>query len=220
MGKHRAAEDLKHDIIKGTQHLVAVGGMSNFSFPKLSAETGISAPTVYEHYKNKEELLTNCFLTVDGELAALIARTLEIFPTQWESPAQVRDYCWLLWNVYWRFLLEDADKTKFYWRFYNSEYYTPKIAEIRRQHFSSFNNLIRVIDAQFRVSETDNLFMLVMNLLNVTVASAVRVLNGKFENNDVTANTVFRMVFHPFLSAFGLSADQQAEFQNPPIECI
>lgn len=55
--KNRNPEKIKEQITLGTRRLVAAGGMSNFSFPKLSAETGIAAPTVYEHYKNKEDLL-------------------------------------------------------------------------------------------------------------------------------------------------------------------
>ena len=69
MASQRTPEQLKTIILKATQHLVAVGGMQNFSYPKLAAETGINAPTVYEHYKNKEDLLTSCFLTIDDEIA-------------------------------------------------------------------------------------------------------------------------------------------------------
>ncbi len=52
MSTHRKPEQLKAIIMKGTQHIVADGGTINFSFPRLTAETGISALTVYEHYKN------------------------------------------------------------------------------------------------------------------------------------------------------------------------
>lgn len=46
MAPQRTPEQLKSIILKATQHLVAVGGMQNFSYPKLAAETGINAPTV------------------------------------------------------------------------------------------------------------------------------------------------------------------------------
>ena len=68
MGTHRTSEQLKPLIIKETQHIkgtlhtAATGGMVNFGFPRLTAETGICAPTVYEYYKNKEDLLTTCFM--------------------------------------------------------------------------------------------------------------------------------------------------------------
>lgn len=50
MKRKRTAKERGEMIVKGTRHLVAVGGMSNFSFPKLMAETGINAPAVYELY--------------------------------------------------------------------------------------------------------------------------------------------------------------------------
>lgn len=45
MASQRTPEQLKTIILKTTQHLVAVGGMQNFSYPKLAAETGINPPT-------------------------------------------------------------------------------------------------------------------------------------------------------------------------------
>lgn len=71
---------IKEQITLGTRRLVAAGGMSNFSFPKLSAETGIAAPTVYEHYKNKEDLLTSCYLAIDAEIGALLSGFLQNDP--------------------------------------------------------------------------------------------------------------------------------------------
>lgn len=61
MGAHRTPEQLKSEIVNGTLQIVAEGGIVNFSFPKFTAKTGISAPMVYEHYKNKEYLLVTCY---------------------------------------------------------------------------------------------------------------------------------------------------------------
>lgn len=78
--KNRNPEKIKEQITLGTRRLVAAGGMSNFSFPKLSAEAGIAAPTVYEHYKNKEDLLTSCYLAIDAEIGALLSGFLQNDP--------------------------------------------------------------------------------------------------------------------------------------------
>ncbi len=113
MGAHRTPEDLKSQIIKGTQHLIATGGMSNFSFPKLATETGINAPTVYEYYKNKEELLSSCYLQIDAEIADLVAKIIDSIPLDENDPEKINEYCQLLWMVYWRYLLSDSDRTLF-----------------------------------------------------------------------------------------------------------
>ena len=39
MASQRTSEQLKTVILKATQHPIAVGGMQNFSYPKLAAET-------------------------------------------------------------------------------------------------------------------------------------------------------------------------------------
>ena len=47
MVPQRTPEQLISIILKATQHLVAVGGMQNFSYPKLAAETlGVSRQSV------------------------------------------------------------------------------------------------------------------------------------------------------------------------------
>ena len=127
MPSQRTPEQLKSIILKATQHLVAVGGMQNFSYPKLAAETGINAPTVYEHYRNKEALLTACFLSIDNEIACKIANAPKSLSAGVKDLQSLDNLCWLLWLPYWNYLTADYDRTLFYWHFCNSEYYTPAV---------------------------------------------------------------------------------------------
>lgn len=96
MPSQRTPEQLKTIILKTTQHLVAVGGMQNFSYPKLAAETGINPPTVYEHYKNKEALLTACFLSIDNEIARKIANAPKSLSAGVKDLQSLDNLCWLL----------------------------------------------------------------------------------------------------------------------------
>mgnify|MGYP001707645436 FL=1 len=142
MASQRTPEQLKTIILKATQHLVAVGGMQNFSYPKLAAETGINAPTVYEHYKNKEALLTTCFLTIDNEIACKIANAPKSLSAGVKDLQSLDDLCWLLWLPYWNYLTADYDRTLFYWHFCNSEYYTPTVVQQRMQNGKAFWELV------------------------------------------------------------------------------
>lgn len=209
MGVHRAPEELKEKIFRGTLKLVKDGGMANFSFPKLSAETGISAPTVYEYYENKTALLESCFLTVDSEVATLVEKILKSIPANVSSPQRANELCWLLWIVYWRYLISDADRTIFYWSFYNSQYYTEKVYKQRVVFYKEFLSFVGSMDNRFSISETHNVDMLVANLLDSTVASAVKVLKGEYENNEITVNTVYKMAFQPVFSALGINKDEK-----------
>ena len=204
MGTHRTPEDLKSQIIKGTQHLIATGGMSNFSFPKLAAETGINAPTVYEYYKNKEELLSSCYLKIDAEIADLVAKIIDSIPLDENDPEKINEYCQLLWMVYWRYLLSDSDRTLFYWRFYNSEFYTQSVTEKRTENFTRFIEFVDMLSENYKIFEHHNVTLLLANMVDATISAAVNVINGTYENNDITVNTVYRIIFQPLLSIFGI----------------
>ncbi len=204
MGAHRTPEDLKSQIIKGTQHLIATGGMSNFSFPKLATETGINAPTVYEYYKNKEELLSSCYLQIDAEIADLVAKIIDSIPLDENDPEKINEYCQLLWMVYWRYLLSDSDRTLFYWRFYNSEFYTQSVTEKRTENFTRFIEFVDMLSTNYKIFEHHNVTLLLANMVDATISAAVNVINGTYENNDITVNTVYRIIFQPLLSIFGI----------------
>ena len=204
MGSHRAPGDLKLPIIKGTQHLIAEGGMSNFSFPKLTAETGIKAPTVYEYYESKEKLLLSCYLQIDGEIAELIAKIIESIPLDENDSKKLNEYCQLLWMVYWKYLLSDHDRTLFYWRFYNSEFYTSDVTAMRTVHFKRFIEFVNMLGENYKAFENHNIMIMLANMVDATISAAVKVINGTYENNDITVNTVYRMIFQPVFSVFDI----------------
>lgn len=207
MGVHRTPDELKNIIINGTQHLVAVGGISNFSFPKLSAETGISAPTVYEHYKNKEVLLRSCFMKTDLEIVELVKIFIKKMPPKWDSePDSINAYFQLMWMAYWNFLLSDTDKTVFYWRYYNSDYYNKELADERAKNFADFVAFVDELDEKYNISKEHNFIILLSNIVNATVRFAVKVIDGEYENNEITAKTIYRMIFQPIFSIFGIDA--------------
>lgn len=195
--------------MKGTQHIVAEGGMINFSFPRLTAETGISAPTVYEHYKNKKDLLTTCFMTIDTEVSSMIAAMLNSLPSKISDAASLENLCWLLWISYWNYLTVAADRTLFYWSFYNSHYYTPELHKKRDGNFDVFLGFISTVDKCFSVSRKYNPRMLVTNMIDGTVSMAVKVLKGFYPNDDVTAHTVYSMVFQPIFSMLDMKNEER-----------
>lgn len=66
MPSQRTPEQLKSIILKATQHLVAVGGMQNFSYPKLAAETGINTPTVVQQRMQNGKAFWELVQSVNG----------------------------------------------------------------------------------------------------------------------------------------------------------
>ena len=202
--KNRNPEKIKEQITLGTRRLVAAGGMSNFSFPKLSAETGIAAPTVYEHYKNKEDLLTSCYLGIDAEIGALLSGLLQNDPPHRHELEKIDVYCRALWAAYWRYLTADADRTLFYWSFYHSEYYTQAVAARSIPNYRTLEVFMNALDKRFHISERHDSGVLVANMIDGSVNAAVRVLRGEFSGDDRTLNTIYQTVIQPLFSVLGL----------------
>ena len=198
------SENMRAKIRQGTLHLIATGGMSNFSFPKLTAVTGVVPPTVYELYKNKEDLLTTCFLEIDAEIGRLLANAMKKTPPHRDQVEDVENYCWLLWITYWRYLMEDADRTLFYWAFYNSEYYTYAVIQKRDRNHLAFAQYVAEIDRRFLISERCNCHVLIMHLIDGTLNAAVKVFRGEFGNDDDTIKTIYHAVFQPVFAVLGL----------------
>ena len=204
MKSKRTPEEQRNIIIRGTRHLVAIGGMGNFSFPKLMAETGINAPTVYELYKDKADLLTSCFLSIDAEIGKLTGDILVCRPPHRDNPIAIETYCWVLWSKYWEYLVSDAERTQFYWAFYHSRYYTEEILQTRKRHFKVFINFVEDLDDRFQVSLHHNRHVLVNNVIEGTISSAIKVLRGEYKNNPITVRTIYRTVFQPVFLALGI----------------
>lgn len=195
---------MKTQIRQGTLHLIATGGMSNFSFPKLTAATGIVAPTVYELYKNKEDLLITCFLEIDAEIGRLLADAMKTTPPHRDQVEDVENYCWLLWAAYWNYLTADADRTLFYQAFCSSEYYTEAVIRKRDEHYRQFTQYVDEIDRRFHISERCSVHVLVMNLIDGTLGAAVKVFRGEFKNDNVTINTIYHAIFQPVFALLEL----------------
>lgn len=132
--------------------------------------------TVYEHYRNKEALLTACFLTIDDEIACKIANAPKSLSAGVNDLQSLDDLCWLLWLPYWNCLTADYDRTLFYWHFCNSEYYTPTVVWQRIQNGKAFWGLVQSVNGLSQFSERCNLEMLFWNLVDNTVAMAAKVL--------------------------------------------
>ena len=204
MKRKRTAKERREMIVKGTRHLVAVGGMSNFSFPKLMAETGINAPAVYELYKNKTDLLESCYLEIDREIAQLVERNLKHAARQRRRVRTVDEHCWALWFACWNYLVQDAERTLFYWEFYHSRYYTKEVNEKRKLHVKSFLQFVEEIAQRYHISERSNRRVLLGNLIRGTITGAMKVLQGRYPNDNITITTIYRTVLQPIFMTMGL----------------
>ena len=201
--QNHTKEEAMEIITRGTRRLIAQGGMGNFSFPKLSAETGIVPPTVYEHYKNKEELLACCFQEIDEEIARLVAGYLRRTGGPKEGTENLRDYSEALWWVYWDYLTEDADRTLFYWHYLHSPSYTVIRANQRRKTHHVFIDFCNGYAKKYRIIERFNIWVLISSVVDGTVGMAASVLRGDYPDDETTVKTIEQTILQPVFYMIG-----------------
>ena len=195
MAGRYSKQELKDKLQRSALHLVATEGIERLSTRRLSAGCGLSDPYIYQCYSDIPELLADTFLRVDCEVAELM-RT--VIGTQFIAPAKpvkLADVCRLLWGAYWRYLMEDPERTVFYWRYYQSGYYNRDILAVREKNFQVFTDFIVNTGKTLGLSDDAQRLAIVTMLIDDTVSAAVRIHLGYIQKDAVSEDDIFYSAF-------------------------
>lgn len=91
---------------------------------------------------------------------------------------KLADVCRLLWDAYWRYLMEDPERTVFYWRYYQSGYYNRDILAVREKNYRVFTDFIVNTGKTLGLSDDAQRLAIVTMLIDDTVSAAVRIHKG------------------------------------------
>lgn len=70
--KERQRQQRELEILQMAGHLIRQSGYVNFSMDALAEAVGISKPTLYQHFKSKEEIITTATIKAAHQMAAFI----------------------------------------------------------------------------------------------------------------------------------------------------
>ena len=183
-------EELKDKLHRSAFSLVASGGIESVTVRKVTTGCGLSDPYIYQCYSDMTELMTDAFLRIDKEIASMIASVIKKQETAKETD-DLEEKCWCLWNAYWGFLLSDSDKIIYYWRFYQSGYYSMDVLEQRRENFRVFTSFIQSTDEKNGLGRYGNLDAAVSCLIDNTVSAAVKIHQGYLSEKDISAQVIY-----------------------------
>jgi AcrR family transcriptional regulator len=194
--------ELKDKLQRSTFNLVASGGIESVTVRKVATGCGLSDPYIYQCYSDMKELMTDAFLKIDKEIAALILSVIKK-QAQTEKP-DMGDICWLLWSTYWNFLLSDPEKIVFYWRFYQSGYYSVELSEQHRENFQMFTSFMYSTCARVGLTEHGNLDAAVSCIIDNTVSAAVKIHLGYLNEKDISPQVIYGSAFSYLLRLMGV----------------
>ena len=159
----------KEEIIYATLELASEYGLKSVSLSQIAEKVGIRKPSLYNHFKSKEELVNSMysFLREKAQMAVRSPSGADLF----SEDKSLREILSDSISVYFGFL-SDENMMKFFKVLYSERSISP-------------------IAAQIMLDETDRMISLTKNLFYALV------VHGKMKNEDVdTAALSYAMTVH------------------------
>ncbi len=211
MAGRYSKQELKEMLQRSAFHLVATEGIERLSTRRLSAGCGLSDPYIYQCYSDIPDLLAEAFLKVDREIAELMGTIIKAQLQNPGQPMKLSDVCRALWDAYWKYLMDDPERTVFYWRYYQSGYYNREILSARRENFQVFSEFVGNMGRAVGILNNEELVAVETIIIDDTVSAAVRLHLGYIQKDAISADDIFYSVFALLFRKLGLTGSNDAD---------
>lgn len=195
MARKYSEEEVKQRLHRATYELVTHEGIEGVTFRKVAEGCNLSTPYIYQCYRDMPALLTDAFIRIDMDISNLmhIAHNLNMIGD--DKHRKFEENAWLLWSMFWKFLMEDPERTVFYWRFYQSGYYNDEILTYRRMCYKDLTDFVKMAGAAVGAPSGMKLNALLSNIIDSTVMIAVKLHLGYIDKDVLTTQTIYQSVF-------------------------
>ena len=173
-----------------------IRGFEGFTTKKWAAEAGVAEGSLYYHFKSKHDLLDETFFMIDHEIADLISDPSEVPEVREELRAFVEQQ----WITYYHYLLDNPQKTLYYYRFKNSPRFTDAVQKREETYFDSFVRLVEAIDAVVHFADQITIEVLWYFIMDVTTAIAFRVITGGAVHSRKTEHEALGLIMNGITS--------------------
>lgn len=180
-------DEIRRRLIGGTIHVIANEGLDKASTKQIGLATSINEAYIYRCFKDKEDMFSKTFDTLDEELFVTTMQHVEIM---YVHSMEYETRCRLYFTAVWKFLLGNRDKCLTYVRYYYSPYFSKLSAETHKKRFAP---LIEKFKDAYKIEA--NVWMILNHILNVMLDFAVKVHNNQMPNNDDYLEHVFRVIY-------------------------
>ena len=131
-------------LIDSTIKVIARDGFDKASTRNITGECGLADAYIYHCFNDKEDLFHQAFKQKDKALAEKVLQHLPILS---RDDAEVKTRFALLFDLFWRFMLDAPDTCRFYVQYYFSPYYQKLSAE---EHQSTWQPVLDKVTPLFK----------------------------------------------------------------------
>lgn len=192
---------MKHEhvwerLVESTIKVGAREGIEKVTTRKIAAGAGLAEAYIYQHCKDKTELLQESFL----EIRSRIGRSLEYVVSRFDAKNAHVDYiARILWCAYWNYLLEHEEELRFFMNFHHSGYFTEEMAHRWPESFMTFGRLMVEMDRLYHVSSVTSVPVMIVHIETGTMDLALAYLRGQVPQTPESVETIYRAIMKPLM---------------------
>ena len=185
--------DVRDILIENTIHLIAEGGFEKATTYAIT-HTGqklrdikMNEAYIYRLFGGKEKLYDAVFNSLDRELVGVLQQSITAVG---DSPTEVRDKLYAIFEPIWRFVLSNEEHCRCYVRYYYSAYF--KGGSLQK-HNEQFDTIIKRVSPIF--NEQADVTAIMHSVFTAMLDFAVRVYNGDLEDKESNTPHVFTVLY-------------------------
>lgn len=192
---------------------MATEGIEKLTVRKVSRGCGLSDPYIYQCYDDLPDLMRSAFLEIDEMVSRKISSHLKTEDISADTPKEIEKVCWNIWSEYWDFLMEEPERTIFYWRYFQSGFFTRELMLKRRENFKDFIAFMNFIGKKTGISSIADPEIIISNIIDSTIAMVVKIHLGFVDVMEDTKITAFYTVHSALFRLFKMEpeAEERAE---------
>jgi len=178
---------------------VARYGFEGFTTKKWALETGVAEGSLYYHFKSKDELLNETFFYIEKEIVELYKSSFREVP----SSDDIKKLGYVILERYYQYLIENPDKTLYYYRFRTSPRFNSEVQEQQVEYYGDFlAGLERYIKGSGIGDQVD--WQIIWSyVLDSTASLAYRIITGGAPDAEKNGRQVTRLVMGGLKSIAG-----------------
>ncbi len=193
---------------------MATEGIEKVTMRKVAEGCGLTTPYIYQCYDDMSELLEDAYIRIDLEVANLMNAVTGLKLTGVHRREELEKAFWTLWSLYWKFLMDDADKAIFSWRYYQSGYYGGRLLELRRDYYKELTDFVSNAGEILGAPAGVKLNAIVADIIDDTASMAVKMLLGYADKDALTPRLIYQSVFSLLFHLLGMDVWNDSDGGN------
>jgi len=159
------------DILRATLTLISEHGFHGTAMSEIADRAGVGTGTIYRYFESKEDLITQLYLEVKGEM-------LKAFLVGYSEDMPLRDRFRTLWSNMLTYFVEHPQRLAFLEQFTNSPFMT---LEVKEAHTESYAPIARFFEYAFQEGVFKEMPLEMLGAFTMNVASALAKLHASGE---------------------------------------